>query len=267
MIFNYKISLLWFILLSLSFTVTANNDDTPCSGSNNLLALVDRPSYGDSACVVPQHNSLLESGYQYQSLLGGGNLQNVAETVYRYGLADQFEIVMTFPAYIHQNITPKAGFTAGSVGVKHQLSANQKWVTTIEGLLTLPSGSSSFGSKEPGGAVNGIISYDITPAIGITGMFGISSQSEPAYSGGQSYTSFNPYLVLSWTKDRAVFFIEVYGQSSTGPQQGSGFNMDGGVLYLVKKNITVDLEVGQRLSGSLFDFNQYIGTGVAILFG
>lgn len=253
-------------LFSLSFVVNSDTNDSACGASSNFLALVDRPTFSDSVCVVPRHNSVVEAGYQYQSLFGGGNLQTLPQTVYRYGLADQFEVVMLFPSYVRQNIEPQVGVGASTLGVKHQLFANQKWITTIEGLFTFPSGSSAFGSQNPGAVFNGIVSYNISSTVAITGMFGVSSQSESVYDGGQSYTSFSPDLVLSWAKDRLELFIEVYGESKTGPDEGSGFNMDAGVLYLIKKNISLDLEVGQRLTGDLFGFNQYIGAGIAIQF-
>jgi hypothetical protein len=266
MLFNPVMSILGITFLSLPFIVHSATNESACGDSSNFLALVDRPTYSDSVCVVPRHNSVIEAGYQYQSLFGGGNLQTLPQTVYRYGMADQFEVVMLFPSYVHQNIDPHVGFGATTLGVKHQLTANQTWITTIEGLFTLPSGSSAFGSQNPGAVFNGIISYNISSTVALTGMFGISSQSEPVSSGGQSYTSFNPDIVLSWAKDKLDLYVEVYGQSSTGPDEGSGFNMDAGVLYLIKKNISLDLEFGQRLTGDLFGFNQYIGTGIAIQF-
>jgi hypothetical protein len=59
---------------------------------------------------------------------------------------------------------------------------------------------------------------------------------------------------------------EAYGQTRTGPNQGSGFNCDGGVIYLLNKNMTLDAEVGQRISGALQGFQHYIGVGGAIRF-
>ena len=36
--------------------------------------------------------------------------------------------------------------------------------------------------------------------------------------------------------------------------QATAFNFDGGIIYLLSKNLAIDLEFGQRLSGSLGGF-------------
>lgn len=97
-------------------------------------------------------------------------------------------------------------------------------------------------------------------------MFGVSSQTQAINDGGKRYTSVNPDLVLSWTKEKISVYGEIYGQSKTGPQNGSGFNADAGILYLIRKNIVIDLEAGHRLSGVLGGFSHYVGTGISIQF-
>ena len=102
--------------------------------------------------------------------------------------------------------------------------------------------------------------------INISGMLGISSLSQLVESGWQSYYSVNPDLIFSWSQKQFTIYVEAYGQSRTGPDQGSGYNMDAGILYLVKKNIAVDCSVGHQLSGDLGGFQSYVGAGLSILF-
>ena len=264
----WKLCLSSLILYTQSFTVLAEIIPDPCAGPSPLLNLIDRPTVGDSACVVPYKKAILEMGYQYQSLShSAGNEQNFPEAELRIGLPLNNELVMILPSNIHQSMAPHSGFTATVVGIKHELGYNKSWLWTIEALLTQSNGSAAFGSKGNGAAFNGIVSYNINSSFNLTFMFGGTTQTQAIQSGGQRYNSINPDLILTYTAtNKLQFFGEVYGQSKTGPGEGSGFNFDGGLLYLLIPNFSVDLEVGQRISGNLFGFDHYIGTGVGILF-
>ena len=163
-------------------------------------------------------------------------------------------------------MTPHSGLTATTIGIKHEIGYTQNWLGTVEALFTLPNGSAAFGSKQMGTAINGIVSYNINSAFNLTFMFGGTSETESSFNGGQRFTSLNPDLVITYAAtDKLQLYGETYGQSKTGPGQGSGFNADGGLLYLLIPNLEVDLEVGQRISGNLDGFEHYIGTGVGIL--
>ncbi|HEL9669746.1 TPA: transporter, partial [Legionella pneumophila] len=48
--------------------------------------------------------------------------------------------------------------------------------------------------------------------------------------------------------------------------EGSGFSTDAGVLYQVKKNIAIDFEVDQRITGLLNGVERYYGGGITIQF-
>jgi hypothetical protein len=208
---------------------------TPCGGPTDLLNIIDRPTVGDSACVVPDRSAVLEMGYQYQKLLYEGTLQNLPEALLRVGLADSFEFNIFLPNYIHQTVLPHTGFTATNIGIKHELAASKSWVTAIEGYITFPSGSASFGSQGTGWIVNGLFTYTLSAEISLAGMLGLSSQTQSIDGGGLRYSSFNPDLVLSWNRNKMSIYGELYGESNTGPQNGSGFMIDTGILYQIKK--------------------------------
>lgn len=98
-------------------------------------------------------------------------------------------------------------------------------------------------------------------------MLGLATATQSSLSGGQRFNSFNPDAVLTYiTKNNLEIFGEIFGQTHTGPHQGSGYNFDGGIAYLLSENMTIDAEVAQRISGNLSGFNQYIGAGLGILF-
>lgn len=153
------------------------------------------------------------------------------------------------------------------MGIKHELGYNSKWVGAIEALATLPDGSAVFGSKRMGIAANGIVGYTYNSKFNISFMFGVSSQSESSQNGGHRYTSVNPDLVLTYSPtDKFDIYAEFYGQSKTASNEGSGFNLDAGFLYLLLPNLSVDVEAGQRMSGNLGGFAHYVGAGMGLLF-
>lgn len=255
------------ILSGIPTHVFADANDNPCVGSLALLSIVDRPTVGDSACVVPFKKAILELGFQYQKVSHAGYQQNFPEAEFRLGLPANTEFVV-LSNYIHQNFSPRAGYAASVVGVKHQLGTSKEIQSAVEGLFTLPSGGKVFGSNSLGGAFNGIVSYNISSQFNLTCMFGVSSQTTSSNAGGQRFTSVNPDLVFTWSpKDTLDVYGEVYGQSKTGPGKGSGFNFDGGMIYLIRQNMTVDLEYGQRMSGVLDGFDRYVGTGLTAVTG
>jgi hypothetical protein len=256
------------ILLSCSIPVFAETNDDPCTGPLALLSIVDRPTVGDSACTVANKKGVLELGIQSQKIYPGRGYQySLPNAELRIGLPAQNEFVLLLPNYIHQSITPHSGYTASVVGIKHRVSTNATLQTAIESLFTLPTGSSNFGSKNLGVAVSGIASYNATSALNITFMLGVSTISQPSNADGQHVTSVNPNAVVTWSlNDKTDLYVEMYGQSKTGPGQGSGFNSDAGIVYLALANLTVDAEVGQRISGQLGGFSHYFGTGMAIAF-
>lgn len=255
------------LFLACTFTihpVIAKTSSSPCGGHDDLLLFIDRPSAEDNACVVPDKSLVLETGYQYQKLQGSGTQQNYPSAVLRTGLANLWEFNISSPNYTQQTVLPTTGFSEVVLGVKRLLRTTDKLVTSVEGLVTLPSGSAAFGSRKAGETVNGIFSYNLTEEFNLSGMFGVSSQSEAIDSGGGRYWSFNPDLVIGWSKGNVSIFAEIYGQSKTASDEGSGFDSDIGILYLVRKNIVVDFEVGQRISGSLGGFQRYVGAGISI---
>ena len=253
------------LTIGLSSTIFADN---PCEGPTALLNIANRPSAADSACAAPFKKAIIESGYQYQELThSAGQQQNFPQATFRLGLPDHNEFVIDLPNYIHQSKVPQSGFTATNIGIKHQFKATETLVTAIEGVFTVPSGSAAYGSQGTGFTFNGIMSYSITPDFGFAFMLGGATLTESSSSGGGRYNTINPDLILTYAiTSKLNVYGELYGQTKTGPNTGSGYNSDAGFIYLLKPNLTVDIEIGQRISGTLSNFNQYLGAGLAWMF-
>ncbi|MDP3704814.1 MAG: transporter, partial [Legionellaceae bacterium] len=264
---SYKHFLMAITLCFGVWNTVFANASLPFCDASPLLNLVDRPTAADSPCVVPLRDALVEMGTQYQKLLSQGHLQNFPETELRIGLPQNSEFFVLLPNYIHASI-PSSGFASTSFGIKHEIAFTNRWIISIEGFLTPPSGSYYYGNQGIESILDGIFSYNINDKLSLTGMLGVSTQTLVTSANlSERFSSLNPDVLLTWTlQDNIQLFAEIYGQSKTGPTTGVGYNTDAGITYLVTKNMTMDLEFGHNLQGVLGDFEQYIGAGFAIKF-
>jgi hypothetical protein len=246
----------------------ANAIADPCDGPSALLNLIDRPTKADSACAVPYKKAVLELGYQAMNLRSGGSAQNYPEAELRIGLPGYRELVALLPNYNYQTVAPHSGYDASVIGLKQELGYNAQWLGAIEALLGLPTGGNAFGSNKYQPVVSGIVQYTINPNLSVTLMLGAGSQTISPLAGGQSYFTINPDLVFTWqATEKLQAYGEIYGQSRTAPGKGAGFAADAGILYLFTHYLEVDAELGQRISGNLGGFNNFVGIGMGLLFG
>jgi hypothetical protein len=276
-----RVSLTLLGLLAAWGQVYAEDQETaipnPCSGPSALLAILDRPTVSDSACAVPQGQFVLEVGFQHTNLRGpgGGTADNYPQAEVRIGLPGRNEFFLLPPNYNRQRTlvasgSPAqeiAGSSAVTLGLKHELGYTRYWLGAVEALFTLPSGDSAFGSRGLGVAFNGVAAYALSEQIGLSLQVGVSSQTNPVLAGGGRFTSLVSSIVATWQPtERLQFYGEIYGQSSTGPGKGAGYNTDGGVQYLITPSWAVDLEGGVRLVGDLSGFTHYFGAGMGFRF-
>lgn len=240
----------------------------PCAGSDSLLAVLDRPTVGDSACVVAPHHIVLEAGWDHGAAAGGGRLDTAPNAELRVGLPHDTEFVYLPPNWTQTQVGRQRiqGSAASVLGLKHRFGTVGAWMWTGEALVTTASGNGLFGSAGPGLAANGIVSYG-RGAVGVAFMLGVSSSTMPAALGGQRYQSLNPDLVLTWQPtQRLQLYGEVYGANHTGYGAGSGVNWDGGLQYLVTPRLEVDIERGAQLSGALGGLAHYTGIGIGFAY-
>ncbi len=242
----------------------------PCAGRSALLALLDRPTVSDSACVAAPGQTVVEAGYAHAALTGpGGSADNFPELELRYGLPRRNEFVFIPPNFNRQYGASGAlsGWSSTTIGIKHELGYTARWLGAVEALVTPASGSAAYGSANAGAAVNGIVAYAPSDTIGISLQVGMSSQTEPSLAGGSRYSSFNPLLTFTWDpRWNWQYYLEVFGQSRVGPGQGAGYDADGGLQYLVSSDVELDVEEGVRLHGQLGGFSHYTGVGFGLLF-
>ncbi|HTR45720.1 MAG TPA: transporter [Thermodesulfovibrionales bacterium] len=243
----------------------------PCAGPSSLLEVIDRPTVSDSVCVVPQGEFVLEAGFQHATLRGpgGGRADNFPQAAFRVGLPGKNEFVLLPQDYTEQRVADEdsSGWSPLTIGIKHSLGYRGPWQGAVEALFTLRSGSRAFGSDGPGVAFNGIAAYSVSEEVGVALQLGVSSQTDPSSAGGRRFTAFLSNLVATWQPvSRLQFYGEIFGQTSSGPGKGAGYNFDGGIQYLITPFWEIDLGAGVRLIGDLGGFSHFFGAGMGFRF-
>ncbi len=264
--------ILSYILLTGSICISdayanISSDLPPDPCATGLLALINRPSPSGGVCSVPNKQVIVEGGYQYFNLSGGAYGYVTPQTIIRFGLPQRNEFLLITPTYFHQTISPRAGWSAVTLSMKHEIDYNANWVGAVEGLVTLPTGSDAYGARALGETVNGVVSYTVNPVVNITGTLGVMSTSVQYINNGQRFTSVNPDVFVTWQlTSKMQLFAELYAQTRTGPHEGWGILADGGIYYLLMPRMTLDAELGQRINGA-WGFQNYVSGGFAVLFG
>lgn len=124
--------------------VRADDDiQDSCSGSSALLAILDRPTVSDSACVVQYGQAVLEAGYEHADLTGagGGTADNFPAAELRLGLPGNNEFVLLPPNDNLQHIPSSPhlqGFSATMVDIKRGfflLSAGLVTTALVQGFV------------------------------------------------------------------------------------------------------------------------------------
>ena len=232
-----------------------------------MLALVDRPSVAFNPCTIPAKTLFIESGYAYQKLSPKGYTHDMPQTELRLGLGHNVEVDIFPPNYTEQTTPSQSGLSYSSVGLKYIAYFDSHQLLTLQGYISPPSGNQYFGAINTGFLINGIYNYNFDSGISFSTLLGLASTSAPPYSPEKNYYSINPIIEFGVPlNDHITSYIELYSQSKTAINQGWGLSMDGGLMFLVSSNTTLDVSCGQRIVGALNNVDHYFGAGFAVGF-
>jgi len=252
----------------------------PCGGVTRLLATLNRPTIGYSACVVPKGSIVLENGYQNQSQ--GGDSPGVATTIgqgfQRVGIAERVELDLIAPTFNRASSggTLATGYNDLGLGFKVELPQGGKFTYGVDGLFTAATGTGGFSMGGPSQTFNFNIAYAASPAIGFGSTLAFTSAAgnfttkstvlgAAPTSRIERYGFAMPSLVVTAQIPNAYqFYVELVGQTKLGPAQGGRIFADFGVQKLFGQNLELDTEYGNSftpIGGSRF---HYIGVGAGV---
>lgn len=252
-----------------------------CGGPGYLLATLDRPAIGYSACAVPRGALLLESGYQNQSQAGASpsSATSLGQLFTRVGLAERFELDFIGPNFNRVSSDgPRAhGVSDLALGFKAQLPQRGRFTYAVDGLVSAATGTGGFSAGGPAETLNVDVSYGASPAVGLSatlagssaaGSFTLAdaaSKSGPVVTNAERFGSLQPSLtVTAQIPHYYQFYVELVGQTKLGPHQGGRLFSDAGLVKLLGRSVAVDAEYAMSftpIAGSRF---HYVGVGAAV---
>lgn len=237
---------------------------------------MDRPTIADSSCAVKPGHLLTELGYTNAAIKGSDTSRaaNFPQAALRYGFVENLELRLFPPIY---NMTDIRGFAGGghvdglgdtAFGAKYQFGTFNGFTIAADAKLTVPSGREDFSGGGVQGNFQTIVSYGLTPKLGVTLQLSGSSLTERADNGRlDRYGSFGANLVFGYQlSDKLNLFSELYGNSVSGPRSRGNLSYLGGVQYLLTKSIEFDIGAGTLLAGPQGQQERYFQVGTGLYF-
>jgi Putative MetA-pathway of phenol degradation len=226
-------------------------DACAANGHTGLLATINRPTTGFSACAVKPHEFLGEVGYANQS--GGDGAVQYQQGFLRYGLEQGLEVDVIGPAYEIQR-PGTAGFVDPGVGAKWEFAQGSGGTAAIDFLYTAPLGAAAFTTGTPTQTLNIDYSTSVSSRFGIGTTVGVEHT--------QGFTTLLPSAVVTdQYNSRTQLYGEAYAQTKTA-DGGSLFGLDGGVQHLLTPQLEIDVEAGRTVTN--LSRNHYYGFGFGV---
>jgi hypothetical protein len=243
---------------SPSAVPSAAPSSDPCGGRDRLLATLNRPTVGYSACAVPPGAIVLEEGYQNQSQAGASPnvTTSYPQGFERFGIGGGFEADVIGPNdnRSRSGSAVTTGYNDFGLGFKYELPQRGRFTYGLDGLFTAATGTAGFTAGRPTQIGNLDVSYAASPTIA----FGTTIADS---SAGYLLPS---VVVSAQIPHDYQFYIELVAQTKLVPQGGGRIFTDFGVQKLVGQNVELDLEYADSFTpvdGSRF---HYVGIGTGI---
>jgi hypothetical protein len=239
----------------------------PCGGATtNLLATLNRPTIGFSACAVKPHESLWELGYVNLVQNDGSHASVYPQGFIRFGAAPRFEWDVVGPNFQVQNAAGsiQRGFADTGVGAKYEFFSGPSDTAALDLLYIFPTGSALFTAGAPVATLNFDYGHSLSPVAGVATTLGVQSSFAQTRDGHASrFTSLLPSVAFTiQSNSRTQFYAEWYGQTRIRPDGGTLFGLDGGVQYLLFPGVEIDAELGQTVTD--LARGHYFGFGIGV---
>ena len=226
----------------------------------------DRPGAGDGVATVGPRYFQLEAGLDFSRSNGGEINEFTANSLpiflVRYGLTEKIELRLTESFVMHDmpNLAgdqKSSGLSNLTVGGKFQVCERQEWGTQAAVLaeLFVPTGSAEVAGDALGLSLRLLHSWDFAENWNLGSNIGAYWFEE------QDLSLFYSFALGYAITEKIGVFAEPYGNYF----QFDDFSLsiDGGVTYLLKPNVQIDLSAGTGIS----DDHLFVGLGFSWLIG
>lgn len=239
----------------------------PCGGATtNLLAALNRPTIGFSACAVKPRESLWEIGYVNFVQNDGSHAAVYPQGFIRFGAAPRLEWDVVGPNYLVTNAGAgiQRGFADTGLGAKYEFFSDSSDTAALDLLYVFPTGSALFTAGAPIATLNFDYGRSLSPSAGFATTIGVQSSFAQTLDGRAArFTSLLPSVAFTiQSNPRTQFYAEWYGQTRIRPDGGTLFGVNGGIQYMLRPNLEIDAELGQTVSD--IARGHYFGFGLGI---
>lgn len=257
------------LLSALFYTTFAYTDDIP-------ELVTDRPDQTESSDVVPPKYVQIESGITY-SRIKDFDVTEVFGTLVRIGLVNKLELRVGVEGWIIDDILDSEGFGDSEIGIKYYLWDQEGWLpqSAILAGVCLPTAKSTFeGDRfDPhlqcscrATSVRWAGSYTLNDYLSAGINLAAAWECEKDEDGDRHMNFVLPYtaaLGIAVT-NRLGGFIEFFGNAPVDPTGKPANLIDGGLTFLVKDNVQLDIAGGFGMTDAAEDW--FVGTGVSYRF-
>ncbi|HEX5275607.1 MAG TPA: hypothetical protein VFW34_10060 [Candidatus Rubrimentiphilum sp.] len=238
-----------------------------CGGATtNLLATLNRPTIGFSACAVKPRESLWELGYFNQIQNDGSHAAVYPQGFIRFGASPRLEWDVVGPNYLVQKGGGilQRGFLDGGVGAKCEFFSSPSDTAALDLLYIFPTGSALFTAGAPVETLNFDYGHALSPVAGVATTIGVQSSFAQTLAGRASrFTSLLPSIAFTiQSNPRTQFYAEWYGQTRIRPDGGTLLGVNGGVQYMLRPDLEIDTELGQTVTD--LARGHYFGFGIGV---
>jgi len=260
--------LIFFIFLLIGWIPGTVADETAAAPARAVPEMItDRPDATESPNVVPTGYAQIEAGWNHVEFEQDGvELTSDAfpSTLVRIGLHELVELRVGFDGYLRQD-QPSAGSVSGfgnsSIGAKFSLATEKRTEAAVIAQLNLESGDPDVRALRNDPAVIFTFANTLTERLSLGYNIGVRWTTVEDTTGDEDTLS-----ALAWTialgidgKGRWAYFTEFFGATGLS-EHGSPANLfDGGVTYLLRPNLQLDLAVGVGLSSAAPDWITTLG--------
>ena len=225
--------------------------------AQNLPSIqTDRPDQTESPAIVPKNHFQMENGFSFER--ESDEVKNIVSpsSLFKYGLNDRFELRLiteySSTEYGNQKIS---GLNPVTVGFKTKINEEKGLIplTSFIGHLTI----AQLATEE-------LKSDYIAPSFRFTMQHTLSDKFTLGYNLGAEWDgeSAEPVFIYTLTtgysiSEKTGSYIEVYGFA---PEYSTAdHRFDGGITYLVKQNIQLDVSGGAGISDNAPEYYAALG--------
>jgi hypothetical protein len=230
----------------------------------------DRPDQTESSALVPARHVQLEFGLAYTEDAPGDEVLEAPALLVRYGVIDRLELRFGLPALTTQFASgAETDFSDPELGAKIALWQERGWRPEAALLVgtTLPLGSNDLSSHRFDPAFR--FSFGHTLPRGFSLGYNLGAAWETVADGNgagrDTLARFEYTAALGYDfTDRWGGFVELFGDAPLGDSGGSAHSLDGGLTYLLRENLQLDLAAGLGLDSEAPDW--FVTAGLSVRF-